>query len=90
MEAFEIIYRLRQAGVTQALLARQLGVSQAVIGNVIHDRITAYSVAERIAQVVGLEIRELWPTRYSFKPRGPSANRRQRPDPTQKEIPPMP
>lgn len=90
MEAFEIIYRLRQAGVTQALLARQLGVSQAVVGNVIHDRITAFSVAEHIAQVVGLEIRELWPTRYSFKPRGPSASRRQRPVPTQKEIPPMP
>ncbi len=90
MEAFEINYRLRQAGVTQTLLARQLGVSQAVVGNVIHDRITAFSVAQHIAQVVGLEIRELWPTRYSFKPRGPSANRRQRPIPTQKEIPPMP
>ncbi|WP_420852642.1 helix-turn-helix domain-containing protein [Rhodoferax antarcticus] len=77
-------------GHTQTLLARQLGVSQAVVGNVIHDRITAYSVAQHIAQVVGLEIRELWPTRYSFKPRGPSANRRQRPVPTQKEIPPMP
>jgi lambda repressor-like predicted transcriptional regulator len=89
MEAFEINYRLHQAGVNQTLLARQLGVSQAVVGNVIHDRITAYSVAQHIAEVVGLEIRELWPTRYSFKPRGPSANRRQRPIPTQKERPPM-
>jgi hypothetical protein len=43
MERFEIIYRLRQAGVPRPFLHDNLGVSQAVIGNVIHDRITAYS-----------------------------------------------
>lgn len=89
MQAFEINYRLRQVGVTQAHVARQLGVSQSVVGNVIHDRITAFNVAQHIAQLVGLEIQELWPTRYTFKPRGPAANRRQQSTPTEKEIPPM-
>lgn len=89
MEAFEINYRLRQVGVTQTHIARQLGVSQSVVGNVIHDRITAFNVAQHIAHAVGLEIQDLWPTRYTFKPRGPAANRRHPPAPSTKDIPPM-
>lgn len=76
MDAIEIIYRLKRAGLTQALLARDLGVSQAVVGNVIHDRISAYQVAEHIAKVLGEDINVVWPQRYTFKPRGRSAQRR--------------
>ena len=76
MEAFEINFRLRQAGITQTGIARQLGVSASVVGNVVHNRITAFNVAQHIAKAVGMDIQELWPTRYKFKPRGPAVNRR--------------
>lgn len=76
MDAIEIIYRLRRLGITQARLARELGVSGGVVNNVIHGRITAHSVANYIAALLGCQIGEIWPERYTFKPRGPAPNRR--------------
>lgn len=75
MDAAEIIYRLRRLGKSQAQIARDLGVSGGVVNNVIHDRITAFAVASHIAGLLTCQIEELWPTRYAFKPRGPSAQR---------------
>lgn len=76
MDGLEISYRLRRAGQSQASLARELGVSSAVIGNVIHGRITAHGVATHIAKLLGLTVLDLWPERYRFKPRGASPHRR--------------
>ncbi|MBK7847569.1 MAG: helix-turn-helix domain-containing protein [Zoogloea sp.] len=75
MDAVEIIYRLRRLGKSQAQIARDLGVTGGVVNNVIHDRITAYEVASHIAGLLTCRIEELWPARYTFKPRGPSAHR---------------
>ncbi len=75
MDPIEIAYRLRRLGKTQAQIARDLGVSGAVVNNVIHGRITAYPVARCIAGLLGCGVEELWPSRYVFKPRGPSAQR---------------
>lgn len=75
IDAVEICYRLRRLGKSQAQIARDLDVSSGVVNNVIHNRITAYEVAEYIAGLLGYQVRELWPDRYAFKPRGPSLNR---------------
>lgn len=76
MDAIDIIYRLRRIGKSQAQLARELGVSTGVVNNVIHDRITAHGVALHIATLLGIPVAEVWPGRYTFKPRGPAPNRR--------------
>lgn len=69
MDAVEINYRLRRLGKTQAQIAHEVGVSGGVVSNVIHSRITAYAVARHIADLLGLQIEEIWPERYVFKPR---------------------
>lgn len=79
MDALEINYRLKRAGLSQKAIASELGVSQSVVGNVIHNRITAFEVASYIARALGEEVTALWPDRYTFKPRGRSAQRREPP-----------
>lgn len=69
MDAVEINYRLRRLGKTQAQIAREVGVSGGVVSNVIHGRVTAYAVAKHIANLLALEVQEIWPERYVFKPR---------------------
>jgi lambda repressor-like predicted transcriptional regulator len=75
MDALEINYRLRRLGKTQTQIARDLGVRSGVVSNVIHDRITAHAVALHIAGLLGLKVQDIWPDRYVFKPRGPSAKK---------------
>ena len=79
MDALEINYRLKRAGLSQKAIACELGVSQSVVGNVIHNRITAFEVASYIARALDEEITVLWPERYTFRPRGRSAQRRELP-----------
>lgn len=69
MDGIEINYRLRKLGISQAEIARTLGVASGVVSNVIHDRTTAYAVAIHIARLLECEIEDLWPKRYVFKPR---------------------
>ncbi len=76
MDALDISYRLKRLGKTQTQIARDLGVRQGVVSNVIHDRVTAHGVATYIAELLGMRVDELWPARYCFKPRGPATKRR--------------
>lgn len=75
MDPIEIIYQLRRLGKSQSQLARELDVSNGVVSNVIHNRITAYAVAAHIATLLKRNVTELWPERYVFKPRGRAAQR---------------
>ena len=79
MDGLEIVYRLKRLGMCQADIARALGVSASVVGNVIHDRITSFGVASHVATLLGSSAAELWPQRYTFKPRGRSPRRRAQP-----------
>ncbi|WP_341677277.1 helix-turn-helix domain-containing protein [Niveibacterium sp. SC-1] len=81
MDGLEIAYRLRKLGKTQTQIARELGVGQGIVGNVIHGRSTAYGVARYIADLLDSRVEALWPERYCFKPRGPARNRVGRPRP---------
>ncbi len=85
MDGLEISYRLRRLGANHAAIARQLGVSASVVGNVINDRITSFEVATHVASLLGMSPLELWPQRYSFKPRGRSPRRRANPS-NDKEV----
>lgn len=75
MDANNIIYLLRCIGKSQAQLARDLGISGGVVNNVIHNRITSHAVATYIAELLGSNVKELWPQRYIFKPRGRTSHR---------------
>ena len=75
MDPIDIAYRLKKLGKTQNQIANELGIRQGVVSNVIHDRVTAHKVASYIAELLGMQIEELWPDRYCFKPRKSSANR---------------
>lgn len=76
MDALDISYRLKRLGKTQSEIARDLGVRQGVVSNVIHDRATAHGVASYIAGLLGMRVEELWPDRYCFKPRAPTRRTR--------------
>lgn len=69
LSGVEIAYRLRLQGWTQAALAKEIGVSDGIVNNVIHNRATCHRVAMRIAELLGDGVQELWPGRYEFKPR---------------------
>lgn len=76
MDGIDIVYRLRRLGISQADIARNVGVSASVVGNVIHDRITSFGIASHVATLLGSSAGDLWPQRYTFKPRGRSPRRR--------------
>lgn len=79
MDGIDIAYRLKRLGVSQSDIARELGVSASVVGNVIHGRISSFEVASHVAALLGLAPTDLWPQRYSFRPRGRSPRRRGEP-----------
>ena len=69
LRGVEIACQLRLQGWTQAALAKELGVSDGIVNNVIHNRATCHRVAVRVAELLGRSLQELWPGRYEFKPR---------------------
>ncbi|MFC7410386.1 helix-turn-helix domain-containing protein [Hydrogenophaga atypica] len=75
MDGIDIAYRLKRLGLSQSAIARDLGVSASVVGNVIHGRISSFEVACHVAKLLGMRPSELWPQRYTFRPRGRSPRR---------------
>lgn len=75
LDGLDICYRLRRAGIKQSDIARELKVSPAAVGNVIHGRKTAFAIAAHVAGLLGTQPEKLWPHRYRFQPRGPSPRR---------------
>lgn len=65
MDVIDVVYRLKRAGYSQVRLARELGVTRAVVNDVIHGRGPSLRVAARIATVIGEDIEFIWPGRYS-------------------------
>lgn len=75
MEPVEIIYRLRRLGRTQANIAKELGVSDAAVNNVIHSRITSRRVAVHISKLLKKPIKQVFPERYAAGGGTPSPRR---------------
>ena len=69
LDPLEINYSLRRIGKSQSAIARELGVSTGIVSNVVHGRTTSHFVASHIAHLLGLEISQIWPSQYIYKPR---------------------
>lgn len=62
-------FELRKRGYTQAALAKLIGVHHATVNNVLHGRHPSHRVAEKVAELIGRPIQELFPGRYVYRPR---------------------
>ena len=62
-------YELRKRGYTQAAFAKLIGVSHSTVNNVLHGRATSHPVAEKVAELLGRPMQELFPDRYIYRPR---------------------
>lgn len=60
---------LIKSGYTLTKVAHATQVSQPLISQVVHGRITSARVAQFIAQATGLPLEQLWPGRYCFSAR---------------------
>jgi len=71
MHPADIIACLTKVGHRPAKLARDLGVTGNAVSMVIHKRIASQKIANRISQVTGKSLEELWPGKYTNpRPRG--------------------
>jgi len=68
-DGIDILFQLKRLGISQSDIARTLGVRQGVVSNVIHNKASAFAVANYIAQLLNSTPQTLWPQRYCFKPR---------------------
>jgi Ner family transcriptional regulator len=64
MHPEDIKAALRKRGVTQADIARRLGVSKTTINYVITGKTLSRRVAEAIAEASGKPLKSLWPKKY--------------------------
>ena len=70
MTPSEIRDYMREAGITQSGVARELGVSVSSVHNVVNGTSTSYKIQSYIADQIGIEIYEIWP-KYSENPGAP-------------------
>lgn len=64
MQALDIQYALKKAGISQAAIARQVSVSQVTVSYVVAGKTTSRPIAEAIATATGLTLDVLWPGKY--------------------------
>lgn len=64
MHPEDIKASIRKTGVTPADLARELGVSHMSVSYVIEGRHTSRRIADRIAEITGKSLNQLWPGKY--------------------------
>jgi lambda repressor-like predicted transcriptional regulator len=69
VEPIDIIHELKKRGKSQTQLARDLDISNSVVNNVIHGKVTSHTVAQYIATFLGKQLNEIWPGQYVYKPR---------------------
>ena len=66
MHPEQIKAEMRMKGVTPAMLCDELGLSRSMITHVIHGHARSKRVEERISQIIGKAISDIWAT---HKPR---------------------
>lgn len=64
MHPADIQSALKKADVTQADIARRLGVTPTAVYHVLHGKFRSQRIAKAISQVVGKPIATLWPGMY--------------------------
>lgn len=61
MHAEEIKATIRMKGITPAVIAQELGVTQQTVSGVIHGKGKSRRIQKRISEVTGISIETLWP-----------------------------
>lgn len=57
---------IMKKGLTQAAIARAVGVQPSVVSDCIHGWITSRRVQEAIAEAIEKDIKEIWPSVYLY------------------------
>lgn len=71
MHSADITAALKRAGYGQAELGRSLGVGKATVSAVINGKGRSARVEERISEITGLRLKDLWPQHYGGSPAEP-------------------
>ena len=61
MHAEEIKAKIRMQGITPAMIADELSVTQQTVSGVIRGKGTSRRIQERISEVTGLPVDVMWP-----------------------------
>lgn len=61
MDRLEIQYRMKRKGVTQAAIAKKLGITAPTVCNVIKGTAQSARVKQAIAKALELKVEDLWP-----------------------------
>lgn len=67
MHPEEIKAAMRMKGFTQAVIADELEVAQSSVAQTIAGRIRSSRIQQRIAQIIGREVAEIWPNQIVLR-----------------------
>jgi len=66
MSPTDIRIAMMRAKVTQAKIARNLGVTQEAVWQIIEGKFVSHRIRTEIANQIGLDIKRIWPSTYMF------------------------
>jgi len=66
MSPLNIKVLMLKSHVTQAEIARKLGITIQTVNQVIHGRFNSHRVHQAVAEATGKDIRAIWPTVYLY------------------------
>ncbi len=69
MNPADIQTALKEKGLTQAAIARQMGVSEMTVSRIVRGTESSRRVAQAISEAIGIPMDTLWPERYSHPKR---------------------
>lgn len=68
---------MMRAGITQAAIAKRIGVQRQTVYMVINGRAVSHRIRQAIAESVGMDLKRIWPSTYLYggprKPGRPAA-----------------
>lgn len=67
MDPIEIIIAMKRANVSQADIARDVGVTRQSVNLIVHGRATSHRIRQAIADAIHKDIKWIWPSAYLMK-----------------------
>lgn len=67
MTPYAINKKLKKAGLNQSEIARRLGISRQMVNHVIVGRCKTAYVREIVAELLGLDVKQIWPPKRPRK-----------------------
>jgi lambda repressor-like predicted transcriptional regulator len=66
MGSSDIRIALLHAGVSQALIARRVGVSQTAVHRIIEGKNVSHRIRKAISDAIGIQLERIWPSTYLY------------------------